>query len=394
MSEWAMVPLHQLARWLSGGTPRTSVAEYWCGEIPWISAASLQTFYIRASHRNVTQLGAENGTRVVPPGTTIFVVRGMSLVSEFRVGVTKVEVAFGQDCKALVPYGGVDPYFLAYAVKAQTPTILDLVESAGHGTGRLPTDRIINLCVPVPSKENEQRKTVGVLRALDDKIAVNDRIVGDAEQLMVLLGRGSGGESVVPLSELAEALRDQVVPSNLGATTVAHYSIPSFDSGRVPEQVSPTEIKSGKLRVSESSLLLSKLNPRTPRAWLVEPPPYPPAVASTEFLVLKPKHGVAASAVWSTCSQPHFWEALLGKTTGTSNSHQRVKPADLLATEVTDPRALTSSARSQIESLSKRVAAARAESQRLAALRDALLPRLMSGEMRVRDAERAVEEAT
>ncbi len=70
-----------------------------------------------------------------------------------------------------------------------------------------------------------------------------------------------------------------------------------------------------------------------------------------------------------------------------------MKPADLLGVNVPDVRQLDDRARSNIDGLSSVIHAARRESQDLAALRDALLPRLVSGELRVRAAEKIVEEA-
>ncbi len=147
---WSDVKLSQTARWLSGGTPKTSEPKYWGGEIPWISAASLKSPWIDDSDRKVTPEGAENGTRLVPEGSVIFVVRGMSLTSEFRVGLTQREVTFGQDCKALIPRSGINPTTLFLAIKSMTPEILGYVDLAGHGTGRLTTERIANLSVKLP----------------------------------------------------------------------------------------------------------------------------------------------------------------------------------------------------------------------------------------------------
>ena len=183
MSDWPTLRLGDLAQWLSGGTPNTAESSYWGGDIPWISAASLKEFFIASSDRNVTTEGAANGTRLVPPGTTIFIVRGMSLMSEFRIGITTREVAFGQDCKALIPGQGIDPTFLVYAIKAQTSKILELVDAAGHGTGRLQTDRIANLLIPIPCSTSEQQRTTAALKALDDKIALNDRVARAASDL-------------------------------------------------------------------------------------------------------------------------------------------------------------------------------------------------------------------
>lgn len=177
---WETVALGDAARWFSGGTPLTSEPSYWGGSIPWISSGSLTRFMLRDSVRRVTEAGATAGTRVVEPGTTLFVVRGMSLKTEFRVGVAMRKMTFGQDCKALVAVEGIDPWFLAYAVRARSDAILDLVEEAGHGTGVLPTDQIKRLEIGVPSLQ-EQREIVATLRALDDKIEANERLTQVAD---------------------------------------------------------------------------------------------------------------------------------------------------------------------------------------------------------------------
>lgn len=140
-------------RWISGGTPSTSDESYWGGDIPWISASSLKSPWIDSSDRRVTRLGAMNGTRLVPSETIIFVVRGMSLVSEFRIGLTQREVAFGQDCKALLSIPGIDAAVLFTAIKSRTPDILGLVDNAGHGTGRLATDLLSKVTLGLPGAE-------------------------------------------------------------------------------------------------------------------------------------------------------------------------------------------------------------------------------------------------
>lgn len=174
--DWRGVSLGAAATWYSGGTPRTTSPEYWGGTIPWISAASLDDFHVSESNRRVTELGAASGTRLVPEGTVLFVVRGMSLKSEFKIGITRRVVAFGQDCKALIPRPNIDGLFLAYAIKAQSEQVLDMVDEAGHGTGRLVTDRLQQLTVGVPPP-TEQQAIAEVLGALDDKIEANTRLV-------------------------------------------------------------------------------------------------------------------------------------------------------------------------------------------------------------------------
>ena len=147
---WRSIRMGESARWLSGGTPKTTEPSYWDGDTPWISALSLKSPWITDSDRRVTQLGVENGTRVVPRGVTIFVVRGSSLDAEFRIGLTQREVAFGQDCKALLASDGIDPVTLFLAIRSRTSDILALVDHTGHGAGRLATDLITNLLVRIP----------------------------------------------------------------------------------------------------------------------------------------------------------------------------------------------------------------------------------------------------
>jgi type I restriction enzyme S subunit len=180
--KWTMRPLKDCAVWYSGGTPKRATPEYWDGTIPWISARSLTEFYISDSDERVTKSGASNGTRLVPENSILLIVRGMSLKSEFRMGITTRPVTFNQDLKALVPVDDVQPKYLAYAIKARTHEILGLVGEAGHGTGVLPTDRIQSLEIPLPPI-HEQRAIAHILGTLDDKIELNRRMNETLEEM-------------------------------------------------------------------------------------------------------------------------------------------------------------------------------------------------------------------
>ncbi|GCB49997.1 restriction endonuclease subunit S [Streptomyces sp. NL15-2K] len=172
---WRQVKLKDCGTWWSGGTPATEEPRFWGGDIPWISAASLKDFRITDSDRRVTRAGSMAGTKVVEPGTVLFIVRGMSLKKEFRVGVAQRPVAFGQDCKALLPHTSIDGTFLGLALKARERNILAMVDEAGHGTGRLPTDLMERLEIAIPADLAEQRRIVETLDALDKEAASANR---------------------------------------------------------------------------------------------------------------------------------------------------------------------------------------------------------------------------
>ncbi|GAB3702370.1 hypothetical protein GCM10027598_00510 [Amycolatopsis oliviviridis] len=126
------------------------------------------------SDRNVTREGVDNGTKLVQRNAVLFVVRGMSLKTEFRVGMSQREVAFGQDCKALVARDGIDPYYLFYSIRSKAEHILTLVDEAGHGTGRLVTDRLEKLEIPLLA-EPVQGELVAKLSLLSELAAARQR---------------------------------------------------------------------------------------------------------------------------------------------------------------------------------------------------------------------------
>lgn len=203
---WGTVRLRDAGTWLSGGTPRTSTAEYWGGDIPWISSKSLTDFRVRDADRRVTALGAANGTRLVPAETILMVVRGMSLKTEFRMGITQRQVAFGQDCKALIAKDGIDPVYLAYALSERSDDILDLVDEAGHGTGRLQMDLLGNVEIPLPPI-GEQRAIAAAVGLLDDKLESIGRAIDTA--LLVaqeLLSDGDESKMVREFATLEKGL--------------------------------------------------------------------------------------------------------------------------------------------------------------------------------------------
>lgn len=184
-----LTALKDVGRWLSGGTPSTTNSNYWGGTLPWVSAASLKSLYIRKSDRNLTLIGADAATNIVPAGTVIFVVRGMSLKSEFRFGLTQREVTFGQDCKAIIPR--ICPAVLTIALRARTAAILELVDEAGHGTGRLATDLLEQLPIEIPTDPAFASVAQSFLARGASAAEENDRLIALRDTLLpeLLSGR-------------------------------------------------------------------------------------------------------------------------------------------------------------------------------------------------------------
>jgi len=172
MSEIASSRLIELATFASGGTPSKETPEYWGGSIPWLTPKDMSG-YDGSTQDCVTTAAIGNGTRIAPAGAIFVAVRGMSLHNEIRIVLSDRPMSFNQDIKAIIPKK-IDGRFLYYALLTQKPFLLSVVESAGHGTGRLPTDKLSDLLVPqFPAPE--QQAIASILGAVDSKIEINRR---------------------------------------------------------------------------------------------------------------------------------------------------------------------------------------------------------------------------
>lgn len=243
--------------------------------------------------------------------------------------------------------------------------------------------------MPLPDVSREvQASQSEVLGALDDKIAANRLIASSSQALAEAVVSALPGK--VQLRDLVRMVRESINPSLLVVNSVKHFSLPAFDAGAAIEEA-PASIKSVKNQLMEPVVLVSKLNPRIPRIWAVDRLPSELALASTEFVALAPRQ-VGIGALWAALLDPRFTQSVLERTAGTTGSHQRVKPEQMLDIDVRDVRELAIEKQELVESLCRKINNVADENQHLAATRDELLPLLMSGKITVKDAEKTVEE--
>ena len=203
------------------------------------------------------------------------------------------------------------------------------------------------------------------------------------------LGEIPKGWRVGCFGDVVKHLRDQENPLLSPGVLFRHFSIPAFDDGQSPKLERGESIRSTKFQVPQNAILLSKINPEIPRVWMVDVQPGDRAICSTEFLVLSALSPFTRSFVYCLALSPFFRQQIEGLVTGTSKSHQRAEVSSILKVAVILPPAPVVQAFTRVaDSLLARTLECRRESRTLAALRDALLPKLISGELRVPDAER------
>lgn len=254
-----------------------------------------------------------------------------------------------------------------------------------------------------------------ILSSLDDKIELNNKINQELENLAQTLFKqwfidfefpnengepykSSGGEMVdselgeIPkgwevgnLNQIAELQKKNKKPFENPDTIYHHYSLPEFDSGKMPSKELGEKILSSKYQVLEHSILVSKLNPRIPRIWTIIKP-NDNSICSTEFQVLKPLEDVFFPFVNCLCSSDGYINSIQSKVTGTSSSHQRVNPKDIINYEmVLPPLSIVNQFYDSVYDSLNLIDDNRKENQELTNLRDTLLPKLISGELEVAD---------
>jgi len=127
---WKVDAVDKIINILSGGTPKTSISEYWDGDIPWFtpkdSPPSAQVFVID-TERHITELGVEkSATQVLPAGTTIITARG----TVGKLALTGVPMAMNQTCYGIKGREGYSDYYIYYCLN----NLLNELKQKTHGT--------------------------------------------------------------------------------------------------------------------------------------------------------------------------------------------------------------------------------------------------------------------
>ena len=181
MAEWKECTISDIGTVIGGATPSTKKSEnYDGGQIPWITPKDLSTFsgrYISRGDRNITEVGLKScSTQLLPAHSVLF----SSRAPIGYVAIAQNEVCTNQGFKSVVPNENTDYLFLYYLLKYNK----EAIEHMGSGTTfkEVSGNTMKGINVKVPVSIEEQRKIAGVLDALDRKIEDNEKINKNLEQ--------------------------------------------------------------------------------------------------------------------------------------------------------------------------------------------------------------------
>jgi type I restriction enzyme S subunit len=126
---WATISFRDSINVIGGGTPKTSVPEYWAGDIPWFSvvdAPSASDVFVVDTEKHITEAGLNgSSTKLLPTGTTIISARG----TVGRLALTGCPMAMNQSCYGLRGKAG-DQYFTYFS----TTRLVAQLQQRAHGS--------------------------------------------------------------------------------------------------------------------------------------------------------------------------------------------------------------------------------------------------------------------
>ncbi len=379
----------------------------------------------------VDQKTYEEWTRRRRPSPGDIILAREAPVGEVGIVPLEAQVCLGQRTVLISPdRSRVDPRYLLYLLI--TPMMRQRMLSRGGGSTveHLNMSDIRSLRLPALPPLSEQLATASLLGALDDKIELNREMCRTIEAIAQALFRSwfvdfdpvvakaAGRQPFGLTSDVATLFPGEFVESELGpipagwdvvdlgevvdinarsvGKTYEHADIEYIDissvskgvlEGTTPHQLDTAPSRARRL-VNEGDTIWSCVRPnRMSYYYIVDPPPN--LVVSTGFAVLTPRK-VPSTFLYQHVTTEEFVDYLDSHAEG--SAYPAVRPESFSRSPlVLPPSPLLRAFDDHLLPLRRMIHERARESGTLAELRDILLPRLLSGEVTVRNAEQLVE---
>ena len=181
MSEWPMVKLGEVAEVVSGGTPKTSIAEYWDGDVPWVTPKDLSNrsnLWISSGSRSITELGlAKSGAILLPRKTVLW----SSRAPIGLVAIASNPIATNQGFKSFIPGQNLDSNYLAHFL-IQNQTKLQTL-GVGATFKEVSARRAAEIQIPLPPLR-EQKRIAEILGNIQNAIELTSLQLDDISSSM------------------------------------------------------------------------------------------------------------------------------------------------------------------------------------------------------------------
>ena len=412
MEKWIECKISDIGTVVGGATPSTKKPEnYENGDIAWITPKDLSSFsgrYIQRGERNITEIGLKScSTQLLPKNTVLF----SSRAPIGYVAIAENAVCTNQGFKSVIPNEDTDPIFLYYLLKYNK----DKIESMGSGTTfkEVSGNTMKNIVVSVPQDKQVQEKIASVLDAIDEKIEENERINNNLEQQAQLLfkswfvdfepfnGTMPSDWEVVPFEKIVDFQNGYAFKSKelLNEPSSDCYQV--FKQGHIargggfiPDGTKswyPKKLASKLERfvLKKGDILMAMTDMKNNVAILGNTAIMP---IDNEYIVnqrvghlrVNGYKGITYPFIYLLTNSTDFLIDL--RSRANSGVQVNLSSAEIKASQTVLPSEKVNTAFSEITfPMFEAIISNQLENQRLAQLRDTLLPKLMSGELDVSD---------
>ena len=379
---------------VGGGTPSTKISEYWDGDIPWLTPKDLSIYkevYVSYGERNITKKGLNGSSaRLMPKGSVLF----SSRAPIGYIAIAQNDICTNQGFKSIIPNENTSSEYLYYWLKLNK----NKIENLGTGTTFKEVSGAVmkNIEIDLPDLPT-QRSISATLSALDDKIAVNNKINSCLEEMAKAIFKSWfvdfepwGG--VMP-SEWKEGIitdiANDIICGKTPSTKITEYFGENIPFITIPDM-------HGKVFVTSTERSLSVAGESSQKSKTVPPNSICVSCIATAGLVtltsvssqtnqqintIVCKDEICPYFVYLTMNDMSDHIKMLGSSGSTTNNLNKgqFSKIELIIPESSVMIDFNHIIKPMFETIKHN----QLENTHLAALRDTLLPRLMSGDIEI-----------
>lgn len=173
---WEVIKLGDVCDIYNGGTPDTTVQEFWDGNNLWITPKDMgkaQSIFVDDTSRKITDAGLKNSSAKMLPINSIIL---SSRAPIGHLAINTKPLATNQGCKGLVPKKDISPLYIYYFLSKS----IDLLNSLGTGATfkELSGTKLGTVEIPLPSLSEQQR----IVMILDEAFEAINQAKAHAQQ--------------------------------------------------------------------------------------------------------------------------------------------------------------------------------------------------------------------
>ena len=211
--EWDKLKVRDFTRVVAGETPATDKKEYWGGVIRWMNSGELNLKRVYEVQGRITQLGYDKtSTKIIPPHSVLIGLAGQGK-TRGTAAMNYVELCTNQSIASILPSDSFYSEFLYQNVESRYKELRD-ISSGDGGRGGLNLQMIYNLYIPHCSMQ-EQKKIGDFLYLLDQRIAIQNKVIEDLKKLKTALEERMLGQCQGKQVRLRDILIERVEKSRI-----------------------------------------------------------------------------------------------------------------------------------------------------------------------------------